>query len=51
MNIFQSLDHAIFPLEAKNEYDIVGGTKGHLVDDKVNGEAMRAFLYSNSHDD
>ena len=51
VNIFQSLDHRIFPLEAKNEYDIVGGTQGHLVDYEANSKAMKAFLYSNSHDD
>ena len=50
VNIFESLDHRIFPLEAKNEYDVVGGTKGHLVDYEANAAEMKAFLYSDSHD-
>ena len=50
VNIFESLDSRIFPLEAKNEYDIVGGTQGHLVDYAKNAEEMKAFLYSESND-
>ena len=45
VNIFQSLKTDIFPLEAKNEYDVVAGTKGHLVDGEANGIAMKKFLY------
>ena len=45
VDIFESVDYAIFPLEALDEYDIIAGTKGHLVDAEANGEAMREFLY------
>ncbi|MDO4867177.1 MAG: hypothetical protein Q4C10_11540 [Clostridia bacterium] len=38
------MERTILPLEAQNEYDIVAGTKGHLVDAEANGEAMREFL-------
>ncbi|MDO5311478.1 MAG: hypothetical protein Q4E94_06185, partial [Clostridia bacterium] len=50
VNIFEHLDYRIFPLEAKNEYDTIGGTKGHLVDYEENGKQMKAFLYAESHD-
>ena len=50
VNIFESLDCSVFPLEAKNEYDIVGGTEGHLVDYAANAAEMKAFLYSDSND-
>ena len=45
VDIFDSLEYAIFPLEAKNEYDYVAGTKGHLVDYAANSAAMKEFLY------
>ena len=45
-DIFSAVDRTILPLEAMNEYDIVAGTKGHLVDAEANGEAMRAFLFA-----
>ena len=46
LDIFDSLDCAILPLEATDEYDVVGGVKGHLVDVEANTAAMRAFLYA-----
>ena len=46
VNIFDSLETAVFPLEATNEYDVVAGTKGHLVDYEANGDAMKAFLFA-----
>ena len=45
VNIFVSLDHTVMPLEAQNEYDIIAGTKGHLVDKEANAQAIREFLY------
>ncbi len=45
VDIFASLETAVFPLEFPNPYDIVAGTKGHLVDYALNTEAMKAFLY------
>ena len=49
-DIFSAVDRDILPLEAKNEYDIVGGTQGHLVDYDANAAEMKAFLYSDSND-
>ena len=46
VNIFDSVETAIFPLEATKPYDIVAGTKGHLVDYVANSEAMKAFLFA-----
>ena len=46
VGIFDNLQHEVFPLEAKNEYDTVAGTKGHLIDYKANEEAMKAFLFN-----
>ncbi len=46
VNIFESLDKAVFPLEAQQPYDLVAGTEGHLVDYAANGEAMKAFLFA-----
>ena len=45
VNIFDSLETKIFPLEALNKYDMVAGTEGHLVDAEANSAAMKAFLY------
>lgn len=48
VDIFRTLKTEIFPLEAKNEYDVVAGTQGHLVDYEANGAAMKQFLYGQS---
>lgn len=45
VDIFESVSYAIFPLEALQEYDLVAGTYGHLVDKEANAEAMRTFLF------
>ena len=45
VNIFDTLDYTILPLEAKNPYDSVAGTDGHLVDYQANREAMKEFLF------
>ena len=46
VNLFENIDYTVFPLEAQNEYDIVAGTKGHLVDYEANHDAMVAFLFA-----
>ena len=46
VNIFESLETRIFPLEVKDEYDTVAGTKGHLVDYEKNGQEMRKYLFA-----
>ena len=45
-DIFGTVELRIFPLEATNEYEIVAGAKGHLVDYEANSAAIKAFLYS-----
>ena len=45
VDIFDSLDFLILPLEAKNEYDIIAGAKGHLVDKEANSAAVADFLF------
>ena len=44
-NIFESLDGTVLPLEAKDEYVIIAGAKGHLVNKEANSDAIREFLY------
>lgn len=44
VDILDSLQYEVFPLEAKDEYDIVAGTKGHLVDKEANTAAMWAYM-------
>ena len=46
VGIFTNLQYEIYPQEAKNEYETIAGTKGHLVDYKANEEAMKAFLFN-----
>ena len=45
VNIFETIDYAVFPLEAQDPYDVVAGTRGHLVDYEKNSEAMKKFLF------
>lgn len=45
-DIFDHLEYRIFPLEAKDPYNSVAGTKGHLVDYAANKKAMEDFLFS-----
>ena len=46
VNVFDSLEYRIMPLEAKDPYDSVAGTEGHLVDYRKNSEAMKEFLFA-----
>ena len=45
VNIFETLEYKVMPLEALNPYDTVAGTEGHVVDYKANREAMKEFLF------
>jgi hypothetical protein len=44
VDIFEALQFRVFPLEAKDPYDIIAGTKGHLIDKDANIEAIKEFL-------
>ena len=46
VDIFSSLETKVLPLEALDEYDIVAGTQGHLIDKEANAAAIEAFLYT-----
>lgn len=46
VNVFDNLDHEVLPLEAKKEYDLVAGVKGHLVDYNANEKKMKEFLFA-----
>ena len=46
VNVFDNLEHMVFPLEAKTEYDLVAGIKGHLVDYAANEKKMKEFLFA-----
>ena len=45
VDIFESLECKVMPLEAKNEYDIIAGAKGHIIDKDANTAAMQEFLF------
>ena len=45
VDIFDAVETMVLPLEAKNEYDIIAGAKGHLVDKEANSAAIREFLF------
>ncbi len=45
VNIFNPLEYIVLPLEAKEEYDIIAGAKGHIVDKEANAAAIRDFLF------
>jgi hypothetical protein len=45
VNIFENLEHTVFPMESTQPYDTVGGAKGHLIDYKANTEAMKESLF------
>ena len=45
VDIFDSLEYTIMPLEALDEYEYIAGTKGHTVDYAANSKAMKEFLY------
>jgi len=47
VNIFDdTLEYKVFPLEAKKEYDIIAGAKGHKIDFDANEKAMKDFLFA-----
>ncbi len=46
VNIFDSLKYKVLPLEATQEYDIIAGAKGHIVDKEANAAAIDEFLFS-----
>ena len=45
VDIFTNIESAVSPLEAKNPYDIIAGTEGHVIDYQKNSTAMKEFLY------
>ena len=47
VNIFGSecLEYMVLPLEATQEYDIIAGAKGHIVDKEANSAAIDEFLF------
>ncbi len=44
-NILGAVKTDIFPLEATDEYEVVAGTKGHVIDMEANSKAIEEFLY------
>ena len=46
VNVFDHVGMKILPLEAKDEYEIVAGAKGHIVDKDANAAAIREYLHS-----
>lgn len=45
VDILDNLERAIFPIEAKDPYETIAGTEGHLIDYEANSKAMKGFLY------
>ena len=45
VNVFDSLETSIFPLEVTDAYVTIAGIEGHLIDYDANGAAMKEFLY------
>ena len=46
VDIFDSLQIKVLPLEALQEYNIIAGAKGHIVDFEANKQAMKDFLFA-----
>ena len=44
-DIMDQLQYEVFPLEARDPYDMVAGASGHLVDAKENRKKMKEFFY------
>ena len=44
-DVFDSVQLKILPLEALEEYDMIAGRYGHLIDKEANGKAISDFLY------
>ena len=47
-DIFDTMKYTILPLEAKEEYDIIAGAKGHLVDKEANDQAASVLKEANA---
>lgn len=45
VNIFENLEHIVFPLEVKQPYETIAGTKGHIINYEENAQAMKEFLF------
>ena len=48
VDILDYLHTTVLPLEATQPYDVVAGTKGHLVNKEANIAAIQGFLYSDN---
>ncbi len=46
VNIFSTVKYKILPLEATKPYDLVAGTKGHIIDYEANEAAIKEFLFT-----
>ena len=46
VNVFDHIKYIVLPLEAQQPYELIAGTKGHVVDYEKNEEEMKAFLFS-----
>lgn len=44
VDLFEGLQFKVLPLEATKPYDIIAGTKGHLIDKEANMAEIREFL-------
>lgn len=45
VNIFDLVEYGIFPVEAKEPYQLIAGAEGHLVNKELNHDKMEEFLY------
>ena len=51
VDIFEDLlTYKVLPREAMKDYDVVAGTKGHLIDYTANIQDMKDFLFSEAPD-
>ena len=46
VDIMEHVETEIFPLEAKEPYDKIAGSEGHIIDYEKNAQAMNDFLYA-----
>lgn len=46
VNIFSTIKYKILPLEATDPYDLVAGTKGHIINYEENEAAIKEFLFT-----
>ena len=47
-DILDYMHTIVLPLEAKEPYDTVAGTQGHLVDKEANTAYIKEFLYGDN---